>query len=165
MSSVFTKRCVPHCHCRSQSPSKSISLLTILGLDETRVRWNRLPSTGFTSITAWVSRLAGGLVDYTIFTDSELGYSGCSTLSALANATILYNVVDSPVGCIPVTHVDPAIDQLTDEWVHGPGLGSPIIEGRLYRGKAPVYDPVKMKGLPIGVQMLASDGKRRKFWR
>ena len=57
------------------------------------------------------------------------------TLSSLAGATILYNAVDSPVGCIPVTRVDPDIDQLTDEWVHGPGLGTKIIENQLYKGK------------------------------
>ena len=38
------------------------------------------------------------------------------TLSPLAVATILFNIVDSTVGVIPVTRVDPQLDQLTEEW-------------------------------------------------
>src|SRR5258708_19564103 len=38
------------------------------------------------------------------------------TLSPLAAGTILYNIIDSTVGVIPVTRVDPEPDQLTDEW-------------------------------------------------
>ena len=37
------------------------------------------------------------------------------TLSPLAVGTILYNIVDSTVGVIPVTRVDPKLDQLTEE--------------------------------------------------
>jgi hypothetical protein len=66
----------------------------------------------------------------------------------------LYNIVDSPVGVVPVTHVDKLTDQITDEWVHGPGHGSRILETRVYKGKAPVYDPEKMHGLPLGVQIV-----------
>jgi hypothetical protein len=81
-------------------------------------------------------------------------HGDCKTLSPLAAGTILYNIVDSPVGQLPVTRVDPAKDKVTDEWTNGPGLGSCIIEGILYRGKEPVYDPGEMKGIPVGVQVV-----------
>jgi amidase len=58
---------------------------------------------------------------------------------------------------MPVTRVDPKKDRLTDEWTTGPGLGSPILEGALYRGKSPAYNPEAMKGMPVGVQIV---GKR-----
>lgn len=78
-------------------------------------------------------------------------------MSPLACATILYNVVDSPVGVVPVTHVDPVKDGLTDEWTNGPGLGSKLLERDLYHAKNAFYNPKKMEGLPIGVQIV---GKR-----
>lgn len=53
-----------------------------------------------------------------------------------------------------MTHVDPSRDQLTSEWVDGPGLGSPIIEGMLYKGTKPFYDPVEMAGMPVGIQVV-----------
>jgi Asp-tRNA(Asn)/Glu-tRNA(Gln) amidotransferase A subunit family amidase len=81
-------------------------------------------------------------------------FSDCATLSPLAAATILYNIVDSAVGVVPVTRVDPAKDQLTEEWTNGPGLGSPIFEDALYHAKRPVYDPERMKGIPVGVQVV-----------
>lgn len=72
-------------------------------------------------------------------------------------ATTLYNIVDSPVGCIPVTRVDPTKDQVTEEWFSGPGRGSPILESALYKGsmgKGPFYNPEAMKGMPVGVQLI-----------
>lgn len=92
----------------------------------------------------------------------QLRHGGCMTLSSLAGATILYNVVDSPVGCIPVTRVDPDVDQLTDEWVHGPGLGTKIVENQLYKGKNPFYDPVAMAGMPVGIQVVGKKWEEEK---
>jgi len=84
-------------------------------------------------------------------------HGGCATLSPLAAATILYNIVDSPVGIVPVTRVDPSKDQLNDAWFQGPGHGSKLYERELFEGKNPVYDPKKMENIPIGVQIV---GKR-----
>jgi len=78
-----------------------------------------------------------------------LHHGGCANLSPLAAATILYNVVDNAVKCIPVTRVDPTKDQLTDEWTNGPGLGSPILKRALYRGKNPAYNLEAMSGMPV----------------
>ena len=58
---------------------------------------------------------------------------------------------------MPVTHVDPIKDALTDEWTQGPLFGSTLTEERLYRGKSPRYDPQKAKGMPVGIQLI---GKR-----
>jgi Asp-tRNA(Asn)/Glu-tRNA(Gln) amidotransferase A subunit family amidase len=83
----------------------------------------------------------------------QLLHGGCSNLSSLSCSTILYNVVDSPVGCIPVTRVDPMKDQLTDEWKNGPGFGSIMVEKAVY-AKDGYYDTEKMKGMPVGVQII-----------
>lgn len=78
-------------------------------------------------------------------------------MAPLAGATILYNIVDSPVGIVPVTRVDPLKDQITDSWTRGPGHGSRMLEREAYEGKTPVYDPKKMDRIPVGVQIV---GKR-----
>lgn len=78
-------------------------------------------------------------------------------LAGLSCATILYNVVESPVGTVPVTRVDPELDTVTSEWTdptQGSGHGSHLIESLLYKGKTPFYDSKKMAGLPIGVQVV-----------
>jgi len=89
--------------------------------------------------------------------------SATKTLAPLATGTILYNVIDSPCGVVPVTRVDPSKDGLTDEWTKGPGLGSKIIESDLYRRKKDlVYDPEAMKGLPVGVQVIGKSWEDEK---
>jgi hypothetical protein len=84
-------------------------------------------------------------------------YSGCATLSPLAAATILYNIVDSPVGTVPVTRVDAFKDELTESWFNGPGHGSKILERDIFEGKSPIYNAKKMANIPVGVQIV---GKR-----
>ncbi|THH09917.1 hypothetical protein EW145_g1672 [Phellinidium pouzarii] len=81
-------------------------------------------------------------------------HGATTNLSPLAAGTILYNVIDSPVGVVPVTRVDPAQDQLTDEWMDGPGRGSRIFENELYKSKNAPYNPEQMKGLPVAVQIV-----------
>lgn len=73
----------------------------------------------------------------------------------IVTSTVLYNIVDSPVGQIPVTRVDPKLDALTEEWTvrgDGKGQGSSRVEARLYTD-SPVYDVEAMEGLPVGVQI------------
>ena len=87
----------------------------------------------------------------------------CQYLSGPACATLLYNVVDSPVGTVPVTRVR-RTDAATTEWTDprvGPGHGSPVVEGLLYGrpdergiGRGGFYDADKMAGLPVGVQVV-----------
>jgi len=73
----------------------------------------------------------------------------------LSVSTIIFNLLDLPAGCIPVTRVDPAKDQVTEEWTTGPGLGSRIVESGLYRGNKPLYNPESLKGMPVGIQIVA----------
>ncbi|KAI0731186.1 amidase signature enzyme [Earliella scabrosa] len=92
-----------------------------------------------------------------------LPHGSCQYLSGLACATLLYNVVDSPVGTVPVTRVR-RTDAATTEWTDprvGPGHGSPVVEGLLYGkadergiGRGGFYDADKMAGLPVGVQVV-----------
>ncbi|KAL5536849.1 hypothetical protein ACEPAF_672 [Sanghuangporus sanghuang] len=78
------------------------------------------------------------------------------TLSPLAAGTILYNIIDSPVGIVPVTRVDPKLDVLTDEWKHSAehGCGSQLLENGLYHAKNAAYNPEQMAGLPVAVQVV-----------
>jgi hypothetical protein len=80
--------------------------------------------------------------------------SACAVLSPLAASTVLYNVVDSPVGILPVTRVDPATDALPAGFVPGATGGSTIFEKRMYVGPEAVYDPKAMEGIPVGVQIV-----------
>ena len=66
-------------------------------------------------------------------------------------------MVESPVGIVPVTRVDVSKDELTEDWVEGPGHGSKLFEREAFEGKNPAYDPKKMTNIPIGVQII---GKR-----
>lgn len=82
-----------------------------------------------------------------------LPHGGCDNLNPIACATLVYNVVDSPVGVVPVTRVDAARDALTDEWRAAPGNGSKLLENEMYGPKG-AYDPQVMEGLPVGVQII-----------
>ena len=82
----------------------------------------------------------------------------------VVTSTVLYNVVDSPVGHIPVTRVDPKLDALTEEWTvrgEGKGQGSSQVEARLYN-VAPTYDVEAMAGLPVGVQIAGKSWEEEK---
>lgn len=86
------------------------------------------------------------------------------TLSPLAAGTIVYNVIDSPVGIVPVTSVDPKLDALTDEWDHNPehGSGSRLLEHDLYHAKNAPYNPEQMAGLPVAVQVVGKSSEDEK---
>jgi len=80
-------------------------------------------------------------------------HGGCDRLSPLACSTLLYNVVDSPVGVVPVTRVDATRDGLSDAWRSAPGNGSKLLEAEIYGPKG-AYNPQAMEGLPVGVQII-----------
>ncbi|KAH7102333.1 amidase [Auriculariales sp. MPI-PUGE-AT-0066] len=74
----------------------------------------------------------------------------------MSAATFLYNVLDYPVGILPVTRVDPVRDSLAANPLppkvgHGNGT---MVEHRLYGGSSPVYNAEKMAGLPVGIQVV-----------
>jgi hypothetical protein len=49
-------------------------------------------------------------------------------LSPLAVGTILYNVVESSVGVVPVTTVQPLHDQLSEKWLAGSSLSRDAVK-------------------------------------
>ncbi|KAG8926376.1 hypothetical protein FRC01_008949 [Tulasnella sp. 417] len=84
-------------------------------------------------------------------------HGGSALLSPLAFSTSLFNVVDHPVGILPVTRVDKIQDAISEAWtdpaIGGP-IGSPIIHATMYEGAKAAYDPVAMDGIPVGVQVV-----------
>lgn len=79
---------------------------------------------------------------------------GCDNFSTLAAATVLYNLLDLPAGCLPVTRVDPSKDEITEEWKKGPGHGSPLLEAGVYTAKNALYNPVATAGMPVSIQIV-----------
>lgn len=63
-------------------------------------------------------------------------------------------MIDSPVGIVPVTRVDPKTDALPDDFVLGASGTSTILEKGMYVGPTAAYDPVGMAGIPMGVQVV-----------
>ncbi|KAJ3790424.1 amidase signature domain-containing protein, partial [Lentinula aff. detonsa] len=83
----------------------------------------------------------------------QVPHGGAEDVGLLAIGTILYNVVDSPVGVLPVSRVDPSKDQLDETWT-AKKYGATIVHHELYKAKRPLYDPQAMSGMPIGVQVV-----------
>nr|XP_018999641.1 amidase [Kwoniella mangroviensis CBS 8507]OCF63102.1 amidase [Kwoniella mangroviensis CBS 8507] len=81
-------------------------------------------------------------------------------LSPLSVATILFNVVDSTVGVLPVTHVDQNLDCHSPDYL-ADSEGSWILEKRVY-GPGGAYDADKMHGLPVGVQVVGREWQEEK---
>lgn len=82
-------------------------------------------------------------------------HGACAYLSGMASATVLFNVIDSPVGIVPVTRVDASLDQLPSNFKPGETGGSTIFEKFMYQdGSRTVYNPQEMAGMPVGVQIV-----------
>lgn len=82
-------------------------------------------------------------------------------LSPLAIGTILFNIVDSTAGVLPVTRVDPVRDAVPDNFLAG-STGSWILEKKVYGGTDPAYDAKKMAGMPVGVQVVGRQFEEEK---
>lgn len=73
-------------------------------------------------------------------------------LSPLCLQTVLWNVVDSTVGVIPITRVDPAKDALPESFASQiQQAGSRLLSKFYYKE---VYNPTAMANLPLGVQIV-----------
>jgi len=105
-------------------------------------------------------------------------HGSTKTLTPMAVATAAWNVIECPVGVVPVTRVDPTKDAVGPDWLEqgktaGLVLGgtgnqmrtpSYLLERAVYgQGKrllqpldepVPAYDAKKMAGLPVGVQIV-----------
>lgn len=84
-----------------------------------------------------------------------------SKLTKTSIFTVLFNMVDSTVGVIPVTKVDKTSDTIPPDFLAG-SQGSKILEGRTYSGSDPAYDATKMHGLPVGVQIVGKPWEEEK---
>jgi hypothetical protein len=120
-----------------------------------RAGWDHRPGTGNADYSSWVSDTTA-LDDLVIATILLLTHirSTSQELSPISNATMMFNAVDSPVGVIPVTRVDPAKDALIDgTWpasrTSNGGGGSKLVG----RACAKAYDVQAMEGVPVGVQV------------
>lgn len=78
---------------------------------------------------------------------------GCKTVMPMAPALATFNLLDVPVGIVPVTRIRDDIDALTPEW-RAQQSGSTLIEQVLYNPKSGNYDTKDMQGLPVGVQVV-----------
>ncbi|EJD42148.1 amidase signature enzyme [Auricularia subglabra TFB-10046 SS5] len=84
----------------------------------------------------------------------------------LSMSTFLYNILDTPVGVIPVTRVDASKDAATAEWLaREPRGGMIMVERDLYYGKNPIYNAQLMHGLPVGVQIVGKRWEDEKLLR
>ncbi|EIW83689.1 amidase signature enzyme [Coniophora puteana RWD-64-598 SS2] len=81
-------------------------------------------------------------------------HGSCAYLAPLATATVTYNVVESAVGVVPVTRVKPGVDDLPPGFKAGQNGNSKILETAMYFEKEAVYNPARMAGLPVGVQIV-----------
>ncbi|KAG5439004.1 hypothetical protein PCANB_002334 [Pneumocystis canis] len=87
-----------------------------------------------------------------------LPHDGTTSVSAMAASTFIYNLLNYSVGCLPVTYVDRLKDVLSYEYKKWDGL----MHQKLYQSSQPLYDPDKMHGLPVGVQVIAQQWQEEK---
>ncbi|KAI0091703.1 amidase signature enzyme [Irpex rosettiformis] len=85
-----------------------------------------------------------------------LPHQAVARVATICGSTIIYNILDNPVGVIPVTRVDPEKDEVTPEWYEEKQRGvnsSPLLHALLYKGENSVYNAKRMAGLPVGIQI------------
>ncbi|KAJ9098764.1 hypothetical protein QFC21_004412 [Naganishia friedmannii] len=105
-----------------------------------------------------------------------LPHGGAQKLSLMSISTAMYNVLDYPIACLPVTRVDAAKDshfhpptategyeresQVWSKWANDGELAkcSRLVKKEVYR----VYDANKMQGLPVGLQVITPPGKEER---
>lgn len=128
------------------------------GMGRQWIRWNHLSGASDAFSTAWVCVQARGLLRLScadIDSSSPVyATSAANDAGTLPATTSLYNLVDHPIGIVPVTHVDKAKDQLDKAWEGSGDKGSPMLYNRLYEGKKPYYDAAAMHGIPVGIQIV-----------
>ncbi|KAG2354858.1 amidase signature enzyme [Suillus spraguei] len=114
---------------------------------------NKVAAAWYEQISVWDKYGFDGIIA-PVQSLPVIPHGGATYLSVLAAATITYNVIDSPVGTIPVTRVNPDTDNLSTDFVVGASGRSKMFETHMYLGKNPVYDPKAMEGIPVGVQLV-----------
>ncbi|KAH7101394.1 amidase [Auriculariales sp. MPI-PUGE-AT-0066] len=84
-------------------------------------------------------------------------HGATGSIPQIASAALYTNVLDYPVGAIPVLSVDPAIDNISEENLppqrgEGGMVNRPLYHGQ--PGTPKVYDTHAMSGLPVGIQVI-----------
>ena len=85
-----------------------------------------------------------------------LRISATKYLVPIYAGTLFYNLLDCPVGSIPVTRVDPRLDAVPMDWLTTARSNVPSskeVDRLLYETKWG-YDADVMEGLPVGVQLI-----------
>ncbi len=71
----------------------------------------------------------------------------------MAESTTFYNLIDHPVGIVPVTRVDAEKDKIDQEWWEEADHGSKLLETGLFKGKKALYQPEQIHNMPVAVQL------------
>src|SRR5258708_7821378 len=89
----------------------------------------------------------------------QIWVSATKYLLPLGAGTLFYNLLDCPVGSIPVTRVNPRLDTLPDDWLTTTTCNAPLSKeiNKLLYGSQWGYNADVMEGLPLGIQLI---GKR-----
>lgn len=74
---------------------------------------------------------------------------------------MLWNVIDSTAGVLPVTFVDRTLDSVPADFLANTPGSSAMAQDRVY-GVGGAYDADKMHGLPVGVQVVAGSWEEEK---
>lgn len=98
-------------------------------------------------------------------------HGAAAKVSMICAATVMFNVLEYPVACVPVTRVDHVKD--SHDKADGPEFkrwqddgdaqrGSWMISKALY--EQGIYDAEKMEGLPVGIQVVSLAPGRILTW-
>jgi hypothetical protein len=90
-------------------------------------------------------------------------HNAAAKVSMICAATVMFNVLEYPVACVPVTRVERAMDSHVrgdtpqhTAWRDDAEVdrGSWMVKKALY--DQDVYDADKMAGLPVGIQVVSA---------
>jgi hypothetical protein len=102
------------------------------------------------------------LCDSPVQASPAVPHGAAAKVSMICAATVMFNVLEYPVACVPVTRVDPIKDAhkrgdgpVFNRWRDDRDAqrGSWMISKALY--DQGIYDAQKMKGLPVGIQVVS----------
>ncbi|EJD47904.1 amidase [Auricularia subglabra TFB-10046 SS5] len=130
----------------SQTRAKSVAEYFMLtaARDEYRRMWHK---------EVWEQGGFDGIISPVVAVPA-VKHGQSAMVASVTAATLVYNLLDYPVGHVPVTRVDAEKDSLSAEWLAAP-CSSYIVERELYLKSSPIYDAHEMHGMPVGVQVVA----------
>jgi amidase len=112
---------------------------------------------------SWLSlRLTLSYISSPTQASPALPHNASAKVSGLCASTCIFNVLEYPVACLPVTQVDSKLDAHVkgdsaeyNEWKSDKDAhrGSGLLNKALY--EQGIYDARKMAGLPVGLQVVS----------